>query len=254
MIRWMHDKLVRFPLTRRFERRLTRRVKGVLGSPDAYQDLIAICRKVKPAAFLEIGSHHGDTLVKMLDEVPGQTYHAFEPTPESVAVLRRRMAKYPNVTVHQLAVGAETGKVSFFLNAGNQTNSLLDNANGSDQPFAHWQKHVGRIESDVVRLDDWAPAHVPGDGALVIKADIQGAERLLVNGGRDTFRNRVKAIYTEVSLLPMYEGQTTFAELDTLLTRELGFVLFNIYPCGKDQLGRAAWTDALWVKQDILPV
>jgi hypothetical protein len=52
-----------------------------------------------------------------------------------------------------------------------------------------------------------------------------------------------------VSLLPLYQGQTTFAELDPMLASDL-----NIYPCGKDHLGRAAWTDALWVRHDILPL
>jgi hypothetical protein len=64
----------------------------------------------------------------------------------------------------------------------------------------------------------------------------------------------VATFYTEVCLLQQYEKQTTFWELHTTLTEELGLTLFDIYPCAKDELGRAAFTDALWVKPSVLPI
>jgi hypothetical protein len=41
-------------------------------------------------------------------------------------------------------------------------------------------------------LDDWAEKFEP-TGMLLLKADIQGSERLLVVGGKETFGQRVAA-------------------------------------------------------------
>jgi hypothetical protein len=38
------------------------------------------------------------------------------------------------------------------------------------------------------------------------------------------------------------------------MVEELGFALFDIYPCAKDELGRAAFTDVMWVKPAVLPL
>jgi hypothetical protein len=43
-------------------------------------------------------------------------------------------------------------------------------------------------------------------GMLLLKADIQGAERLLVMGGKKTFAQRFAAFYTETCILPQYES------------------------------------------------
>ena len=54
MLRWVHGQLVKFPLTRGPQRRLTRHLKQLLGCPDAYSDLANVCHKARPAAILGI--------------------------------------------------------------------------------------------------------------------------------------------------------------------------------------------------------
>lgn len=235
------------------QRRLVHWVKDLVGCPDAYHDLARLYRKARAAAILDIGSHEGSTVQKILDFLPEAKVHAFEPTPETALVLRQRMASRSNVTVHELAMADRTGTLTFFRNTGSQTNSLLDNAKTADPAFVRWQAHVAEIQVKSMSLDDWAQQYEP-TGELIVKADIQGAEKLLVAGGKRVFAERVAAFYTEVCLLPLYDGQTTFWELHRMLTDDLGFALFDIYPCGKDALGRAAWTDAMWVKPRVLPV
>lgn len=254
MLLQLHNRLMASPLTRPVQRRLVRTAMRAVGRPDAYDDLARVCRKVNPAAVLDIGSHEGYTVDRFLEGRRGETIHAFEPAPGAREVLRRRMARHPNVHVHPFAVGDRTGRLELFLNAGSVTNSLLENAGGEDRPFGELQRHVGILDVDGVRLDDWVPEHVP-TGPLVVKADIQGAELLLVEGAREILDTRVAAFYTEVCLLPLYDGQASFGELNDLLTKDLGLALHTIYHCGRDSLGRAAWTDALWVRPDwVLPL
>ena len=253
MLRLLHHILSRNRVTSRIQRHIVHRVKHLLNMPDGYYSMGQIYRKIKPAAILDIGAHHGYTVDKLLDYAPGAKIHAFEPTPDSAAVLRFRMNGRPNVQVHEIALGDTTGIVSFHLNVGEQTNSLLDNLAPRQSPYNPVQQPLSHVQVQAMTLDDWAAKFEP-NGMLLIKADIQGAERLLVAGGKETFAQRVAAFYTEICILPQYENQTSLCELNQTMVEELGFALFDIYPCTKDELGRAAFTDVMWVKPAALPL
>ncbi len=252
MLRLLHHILSRNRVTSRIQRHIVHRVKDLLNMPDGYYSMGQIYRKIKPAAILDIGSHHGYTVDKLLDYAPGAKIHAFEPTSDSAAVLRCRMNGRPNVQVHEIALGDTTGIVSFHLNFGEQTNSLLDNLAPGQSPYDPVQQPLSHVQVQAMTLDDWAAKFEP-NGMLLIKADIQGAERLLVAGGKKTLAQQVAAFYTEICILPQYENQTSLCELNQTMV-ELGFALFDIYPCTKDELGRAAFTDVMWVKPAALPL
>jgi len=112
-------------MTSRIERHIVHHVKHPLNMPDGYYSMGQIYRKIKPAAILDIGAHHGYTVDKLLDYAPGAKIHALEPTPDSAAVLRRRMNGQPNVQVHEIALGDTTGIVSFHLNVGERSHDLM---------------------------------------------------------------------------------------------------------------------------------
>jgi FkbM family methyltransferase len=253
MLRLLHHILSRNRMTSRIQRHIVHRVKDLVNMPDGYYSMGQIYRKIKPAAILDIGAHHGYTVDKLLDYAPGAKIYAFEPTLDSAAVLRRRMSGRPNVHVHEIALGDTTGIVSFHLNVGEQTNSLLENLPPGQSPYDPVQKHLSQVQVQGMTLDDWAAKFEP-NGMLLIKADVQGAERLVVAGGKKTFAQRVAAFYSEICILPQYENQTSLCELNQTMVEELGFALFEIYPCTKDELGRAAFTDVMWVKPTALPL
>ena len=252
MLRRLHRLLTHNRMTSRLQRALVHRVKELLYVPDGYYSMGQIYRKIKPVAILDIGAHHGYTVDKLLDYAPGVKLHAFEPTPQSAAFLRQRMNKRPSVHVHEMALGDKTGMTRFHLNVVEVTNSLLDNVTQS--PFGQIQEHLAEVQVKMMTLDDWAEKFEP-QGMLLIKADIQGAERLLVMGGKKTFDQRVAAFYTEICLSPQYESQATFCEMNRIMVEQLGFVLYDIYPCQKAVRGGAAgFTDVMWVKPSVLPL
>jgi FkbM family methyltransferase len=189
---------------------------------------------------------------RFADELADVPIHAFEPTPSSAAALRQRVARFRNVTVHEIALSDRAGVLPFFLNRFDATNSLLDNAQGPGSSQTELAEHVERIEVHATTLDDWCAAELPA-GDLVIKADVQGAEGRVVGGGPRTFADRrVAAMYCEVAFAPLYEGQTSFFELHEALTVKHGLALWQIYPVARDGTGRAAWGDAMWLREDAL--
>jgi FkbM family methyltransferase len=247
----VHSALTANELTRGSQRRLARKVKAAFNVPDAYGEIVKICRLLTPAAILDVGSHHGETIVRYLDELGSIPVHGFEPTPESFELLQQRFEESKQVTLHNVALSNENGFHEFFCNVDEQTNSLLENGAENQESFGKDTAHVQQIQVCTTTLDDWAAQEVP-HGHLVLKADVQGAEGLLIEGGRETIRERVIAFYSEVMLSPMYSGQTNFGAVHERLTTELGFVLRDIYPCMHNDSGKAVQADALWVKPLVL--
>ena len=237
---------------RRWWRRAGRARSRLLGKPNAWVDLLTVCRKARPAAVLDLGAHVGRMTERFADELPDVPIHAFEPTPLSAARLRQRAARFRNVTAHEVALADRTGVFPLFLNRFDETNSLLENAQGPGSQQNELCEHVDRIEVCVTTLDDWCAAELP-TGDLVIKADMQGSEgRMLAGACRVLGDGRVAALYSEVWFAPMYEGQASFWDLHETLTMRYGLALWQIYPLHRDPVGRVTWSDALWLREDVL--
>src|SRR5262245_12180580 len=81
-----------------------------------------------------------------------------------------------------------------------------------------WATVVSEISVSTTRLDDV----IAEDALDFLKIDIAGRELPASDNGRRCLAHAV-AIQSEVSFLPLYEEQPTFAELDQVL-RKLGFI------------------------------
>jgi len=84
--------------------------------------------------------------------------------------------------------------------------------------FPTWGTVKEQIPVTTKRLDDVAEVTQMD----FLKMDVQGAEREVLAHGRTKLRDTV-AIQTEVSFVPLYQGQPSFGEIDLVL-RELGFL------------------------------
>ncbi len=84
--------------------------------------------------------------------------------------------------------------------------------------FPIWGTVKSQIPVTTRKLDDIAEiAHLD-----FLKMDVQGAEREVLAHGRAKLKDTV-VIQTEVSFVPLYQGQPVFGEMDLAL-RELGFL------------------------------
>jgi hypothetical protein len=82
---------------------------------------------------------------------------------------------------------------------------------------------------------------------------MQGCEgRMLAGSSRLLGGGRVAAVYSEVLFVPMYKGQASFWDLHETLTMKHRLALWQIYPLHRDPVGRVTWSDALWLREDVL--
>lgn len=242
-------QLLRWSFLRRPLRKWRARLLSAAGCSDPYADMARLSRAAKADLFLDIGCHDGSTLLRFLEAGIRCPVIAFDPLEVNLRAARENLSHFPKVRFEQLALSDQDGTARFFVNRNNQTSSLLENAQGNVESFRKDTELIGSIDVPVRRLDTWfAPQPHPRPRSILIKCDTQGAEGKVIRGGIDLFREQVAAIYAEVMLGQMYDGQADFSTLRDLLEDQCGLILHNIYPCLHDSRGRAVQMDALWIR------
>ena len=252
MLRAFYQSLLDFTPSRRLLRLARASLQRVAGYTDPFFDIAKLSRSSGTQMFLDIGCHHGDTLLRFIEAGVKCPVAAFDPLPQNLAKAKSKLDSHSGITFNQVAISDIDGTARFFVNKNDQASSLLENAQGNLEAFTDATKHVAFIDVRTVTLDNWFASLINGPSSVIVKCDTQGAEGKVIRGGIRTIRENVVAFYGEVMLGSMYEGQASFAEMRQLLEYECGMVLTNIYPCLHDDLGRAVQMDALWVKPEFL--
>lgn len=251
MIKDSYLYLLRFGFIRRLLRHLRAHLQSVAGYSDPFYDLARIARVSHSQLFLDVGCHHGDTLLRFIESGMTCPVAAFDPFGDNIQRAKRGLHHFTQIKYYHVALSDRNGVATFYLNRNEQTSSLLPNDTGNVVSFAADTASLGSCEVETQTLDTWANENGAA-GPCVIKCDTQGAEGLVIKGGLSFIRDHCIAFYGEVMLGDMYQGQSSFAEIRSLLERDCGLVLKNIYPCLHDSAGRAVQMDALWVKPEWL--
>lgn len=252
MLKHSYQSLLTFGPTRRLLRRARAGLQTVAGYSDPFFDLAGIGTRSQASLFLDIGCHHGDTLLRFLESGLKTQIAAFDPLPQNLVIAKSKLVSHSHISFVQAAVSDYDGQARFFVNRNEQTSSLLENAIGNINSFPEGTRHESSIDVQTIRLDSWINSCKDSASRICIKCDTQGAEAKVITGGLNTIRDKVCAFYSEVMLGPMYEGQASFEEMRNLLENQCGMVLKNIYPCLHDSSGRAVQMDVLWVKPEYL--
>jgi len=251
MIKTLYLQGLQFAPIRKCLRKVRAKLQQVSGYSDPFYDLADIARRSNATLFLDVGCHRGDTLLRFIESGIACPVAAFDPFGENLERAKHLLQSFPQVSFYQLALSNRNGMASFHLNRNEQTSSLLENDSGNIASFADDTAVLGTCDVTTYTLDYWANENAV-EGPCVIKCDTQGAEGMVIEGGRSFIRQHCVAFYGEVMLGHMYKGQSSFAEIRLLLEKECGLVLKNIYPCLHDSAGRAVQMDALWVKPEWL--
>ncbi len=145
---------------------------------------------IKPGmAVADIGAHIGYFTVQAADLVGarGQVY-AFEPDSRNFALLSRSISanRFAHVRIEQKAISNRVGIETLFLDRSNLGNMSFSARNISADAFG------GSVKVSTVTLDGYF------SGLLldIIKIDVQGAEGLVFEGGKETLA-KVSAVLAE---------------------------------------------------------
>lgn len=143
---------------------------------------------------LDIGSYDGKD-ARELSDLFECDVHCFEPVPYN-------FKHHEKLILYPVAIGNCKRKQKMYISAHAQSNSL----NKPKNHLTVWPDisfEISETEIEVVSLDDW----YKGGIVDLIWADVNGSERDLIKGGRNTLKS-TRFLFIEVSDKKLYEKQS----------------------------------------------
>jgi FkbM family methyltransferase len=194
---------------------------------------------------LDIGAFEGEFTEGALAYFRPARVWLVEADPELAAALRAKFQMEPACRVVHAAICDRPGEIEFRVNAHRPSSSLLPISSGTSGIFGLAMDEVRSVRVPALSLDDLFVRESLPEVDLM-KVDIQGAERLLIQGGRAALR-RVQCLYIEVLFEECYTGCALFPEIHALLV-ESGFKLRLFYDCRRGTDGSMAYANALYFR------
>lgn len=168
---------------------------------------------------------------------------SFEPGADAYAALRTAATADPQWETRRLALADAQGEATLQVSRNSVSSSLLSmreehiRAAPGSEPSHCETVPVSTLDAELTGIG----------GAKWLKLDVQGAEMAVLRGGERILRTTV-VIQTEMSLSPLYDGQTDFLELSGFL-RDEGFRLCHVLPGFRDtDSGHLLQMDGLFVR------
>lgn len=221
-------------------------------STDAHDIQVALSSRLSMNTIFDIGANIGQTTAIYSGLFPQATIYSFEPFPSAFKQLSDTFSKNDRVNPVQVAISNTKGTKKFYVNHSSYTNSFFP----SSKEVHRWVEpreqieHVDTIEVPTTTIDDFC-RQKSIKTIDILKMDIQGGELLALEGASQQLeQGAIALIYTEVMLVPIYEGQAFFNEIYNFLAR-YGFALFDIYNREYNANGQVKWADAIFASPHI---
>jgi FkbM family methyltransferase len=171
---------------------------------------------------------------------------SFEPLKAAYAQLRRAAEGDALWTTHNCGIGSHDGTAEINVAGNVQSSSLLAMLprHLSSAPDSFYQ---GREEITVRRLDSVLPEIEAENEVVYLKSDTQGYEAEVLKGGEETLRRAV-GVQLELSLVPLYEGETLLADMIHEMDAK-GFQLMSLEPAFADPItGQLLQVDGIFFR------
>ena len=157
----------------------------------------------------------------------------------SQTFIDKARSKYPSARIIQaLCSNVDNGTVEFMITNNEESSSILEFGTHS-----HHHPHVvesGRVTMSTITLDTLLH-NEDLSGYNMINIDVQGAERLVLEGANNVLKN-IDAVYAEVNEEELYKGCTLLPEFDKFM-QDLGFERVII------KMTQFKWGDALYIRK-----
>jgi FkbM family methyltransferase len=198
------------------------------------------------SVIFDVGANRGDVSAEYRQHFPDAKIFAFEPFPGSLESFRGKHARDSGINSFQLALAAEKGNRTLYVNQSVDTNSLLPGTStglSSDQHV----KNVTTLNVETTTIDDFC-----GERGInridILKMDIQGGEWDALRGAASLLKaGSIGLIYSEVYFIEQYEKQPLFHDISKLLHR-YGYYLQDLYSPIYGN-GSLAWGDAVFTRR-----
>jgi FkbM family methyltransferase len=207
---------------------------------------IEILRESSINLVLDIGANTGQYAETLRANGFRGRVISFEPTSEAFAALSQKAASDERWSCEQLALSDREGPRVIKLSANSWSSSLLPLA-ARGVRSAPDSVYVGSEVVTTSCLDTLAPRVFHPDDSVLLKLDVQGHELAVLRGGERALA-LIEAVESELSVVPLYQGQSLIGDVLAFLSR-LGFELVALEPGYADpHTGQVLQLDGLFVR------
>ena len=192
---------------------------------------------------VDVGANIGRWTASLLHLAAPSRVIAVEPQPEPFAELTARFGADARVELVEAAVGTEDGEIRLNVTAHPDGTSVLPPNQELNEIYGGGLEVVATPTVPLRRLDTLAAGL---DEVSLLKIDVQGFERQVLEGGPETLA-RTRWVLLEVLFSSHYEGDALFPELHGLMAAS-GFGMVDMarpFTSG----GRAYWSDVLYERR-----
>lgn len=153
--------------------------------------------------------------------------HSVEPLQSAYDTMTAASRRDAAWTVQRAAVSAEPGTLVMNVSGNSVSSSVLPmlERHANAAPAA---QYVGQEEAVATTVDEIVSSYDLDPERALLKIDVQGYEREVLDGAAKTLSS-FRAVRTEMSLVPLYEGQALMPEIVDHLSRR-GFDLWFVEP------------------------
>lgn len=152
---------------------------------------------------------------------------SFEPLSEAYVVLDSKVKKDINWSAYNIAMGDEDGSADINISQNLHSSSFL-NMLSKHCAVAPESKYLNKEQVTIKKVDSIIDDISRLEDRIFLKIDAQGFEKKVLNGAMGSF-DRIEMILIEVALVPLYEGETLFFEMNDFLYK-FGYCLVAIDP------------------------
>lgn len=173
----------------------------------------------------DVGAAIGDKTITFLKSFPDAAVYCFEPQEESLIRLKRRTRQWGGrVKAFGVGLGTRECTADLHIISHRDASSLLT--------FPKYLKDQGKKEVytkevAIKNLDDVVAANKI-DRIDLIKIDVEGAEKGVLEGGYNTFQNKVDNIFIEID--PWRKDPRSADHIDVFkFLHDAGFTFIGVY-------------------------
>jgi FkbM family methyltransferase len=211
--------------------------------------VVSMLRHFGITCVFDVGAHFGKFGAELRTYGYKGRIVSFEPVGANFAVLQQRCAPDPDWTAHNIALGAQEAAQPI-----NVTKNTVFSSFREPSAFAtNWYADSATARSEIVtvkRLDDIfqeCTADLPNP-QVYLKLDTQGWDLEVLKGATGCLPS-IRALQSEMSVVPVYEGMPGYLEAITWYNR-LGFQLSAMYAVSRDAELRLVEFDCVMVQAD----
>jgi FkbM family methyltransferase len=176
--------------------------------PFDLRNLAHLIARARADLVVDVGANAGRYVEDLMAAGCPGPFLSIEPQSGPHAALSAKAARKASWRVTpRMALGRETGETTLNLYSDSSLSSVLRPAEKNQRSPA--LRLLGTERVALRRLDDVMPESAPSARRPFVKLDVQGAERDVIEGGRETLA-RAAGVQVELPLTPSYEGEACY--------------------------------------------